>query len=124
MEPYDIDFTIATSEQIIAALCERLEKIRLSRNLTQAQLASRAGVTKQTISNMENARGGLSMDTFVRVLTALNLQGNLKALLPDPSIRPVERVNLGRERKRARVPRKTPASKPWAWKDDQVNPNE
>ena len=119
MIAYDIDFTIATSEQIIAALCERLEKIRLSRNLTQAQLANRAGVTKQTISNMENGRGGLSMDTFIRVLTALNLQGNLKALLPDPTIRPVERVNLGRERKRARMPRKMPASKPWTWKEDQ-----
>ena len=39
---YNVEFSIATSDQIEAALCKRLESIRLSRNITQAQLAEEA----------------------------------------------------------------------------------
>jgi len=42
---YEIDFSVATSDQLEAALCKRLENIRLSRNITQIQLADEAGVS-------------------------------------------------------------------------------
>ena len=99
---YTIDFTVATSDQIEAALFKRLESIRLSRNTTQIQLAQDAGVSPRTIGRLENGEG-VSVDTFIRVLTALGVQQNLEALLPDPTVRPVERVGIGGgERKRAR----------------------
>ena len=46
---YNIEFSVATSDQIESALCKRLESIRLSRNITQAQLAEEAGVSPRTI---------------------------------------------------------------------------
>ena len=99
---YKLDFSVATSSQIEAALCGRLESIRLSRNMTQAQLAGEAGVSIRTIGRLEKGEG-VSLDTFIRVLTALGIQSSLEALLPDPSVRPIERVGIGgRERKRAR----------------------
>ena len=55
------------------------------------------------------------------MLTALGIQQNLEALLPDPTVRPIERIGLGgRERKRARP--SSPASSEtatWSWGDGE-----
>ncbi len=113
---YQIDFSTASSEQIEGAMGERLSRIRLARNLTQEQLAGEAGVGIRTIRNLEKGKG-VSFDTFVRVLTVLGVQQNLEALLPDPMIRPVERLeNRGKERQRASSQPKA-ESTPWAWGD-------
>jgi transcriptional regulator with XRE-family HTH domain len=113
---YKIDFHTASSEQIEAALCDRLEQIRLSRNITQQKLADEAGVSLRTIVRMEQGEG-VSLDTFIRVLIALGIQNNLETLLPDPSVRPVERVGLGKERKRARPQPEDEKPAQWAWGD-------
>lgn len=112
---YNIEFTIATSDQIEAALCKRLESIRLSRNITQAQLAEEAGVSPRTIGRLEKGQG-VSMDTFIRIMMALNIQQNLEALLPDPSVRPIERIVMGAaERKRARPTKSIDELPTWSW---------
>jgi len=115
---YNLDFSIATSNQIEKALCKNLEKIRLSRNITQAQLADEAGVVLRTIGRLEKG-AGVSFDTFIRVLIALRIQHNLEALLPDPSVRPVERLDSGgTERKRASSSKPSIDSKAWSWGDE------
>jgi transcriptional regulator with XRE-family HTH domain len=114
---YKIDFSVATSDQIEAALCKRLESIRLSRNITQIQLAKEAGVSLRTIGRLEKGQG-VSVDTFIRILTALGIQQNLEALLPDPTVRPVERVGIGGgERKRARPDLHGDERAMWSWGD-------
>lgn len=116
---YNIDFTVATSEQIEAALCKRLESIRLSRNTTQARLAEEAGVSPRTIGRLEKGQG-VSVATFIRVLTALGIQQNLEALLPDPTVRPIERVDIGGgERKRARPGLSDDERAAWSWGDGE-----
>jgi transcriptional regulator with XRE-family HTH domain len=129
----EIDFSTATSGQIEAELCRQLRQIRLSRNVTQAQLAREAGVSPGTISNMERGQGvspgtisnmergqGVSLDTFLRVLIALGVQQNLQVLLPDISIRPMERISsAGDERKRARPSHTLKEQAPWAWGDEE-----
>ncbi len=116
---YAIDFSLATSQQIEAALCGRIESIRLTRNVTQAQLAAEAGVSPRTIGRLEKGQG-VSVDTFIRVLTALGIQQNLEALLPDPAVRPIERIGPGGvERKRARPVSSKPASTAWSWGDGE-----
>ena len=116
-----IDFSIATSEQIEGALCRQLENIRLIRNVTQDKLAREAGIAIRTIRRLEKGQG-VSLDTFIRILIALGLQNNLQVLLPDPTVRPIERVNIGgAERKRAR-PRKSAVEKStWAWGDESAD---
>jgi len=114
-----MDYSTATSEQIEASLCKQIEAIRLSRNLTQAQLALESGVALRTIGRMEKGQG-VSLDTFIRVLTALKLQHALAALLPDPTIRPMERIQTGgRERLRARPRQIAEEQGPWAWGDEE-----
>ncbi|MFH1845084.1 MAG: helix-turn-helix transcriptional regulator [bacterium] len=116
---YAIDFTVASSRQIETALCKRLENIRLSRNVTQIQLAAEAGVSPRTIGRLEKGLG-VSVDTFIRVLTALGIQQNLEALLPDPTVRPIDRIGIGGgERKRARPIPTSDDGAQWAWGDGE-----
>jgi transcriptional regulator with XRE-family HTH domain len=116
---YKIDFSVATSDQIEAALCKRLENIRLSRNITQIQLADEAGVSPRTIGRLEKGQG-VSVDTFLRVMTALGIQQNLEALLPDPTVRPIERIDIGGgERKRARPGLSSNERAKWSWGDGE-----
>jgi len=117
---YNIDFSLANSRQIGTALGGRMEQIRLSRNLTQSQLAQDAGISVRTLRNLEKGEG-VSLDTFIRVLIALGIQHNLEVLLPDPSVRPVERIGLGKERRRARPVRKEEKTAQWSWGDGGTN---
>lgn len=114
---YKIDFSTASSEVIVDSLCKRLDEIRLSQNVSQAALAKEAGVSRSTMTRMADGQA-ISLDSFVRVMTSLGLRDHLAALLPDPSVRPVERVQLdGRERKRAS--RKTSVTATWTWGDNR-----
>lgn len=112
---YNIDFSIATSNQIEIVICHRLEEIRLTMNITQSRLAEEAGVSLKTISRLEKGQG-VSFDTFIRVLIAFGIQSNLESLLPDPKIRPIERIKAsGVERKRARTHKRINKNEPWSW---------
>ena len=113
-----IDISIATSEQIEGFLYGQLKRIRLTRNFTQAQLAQEAGVASQTVKRLEQGQS-VSLNTFIRIMMALDLQYNLESLLPDPTIRPIERVNSGgSERKRARPVETHTENSAWAWGDE------
>jgi transcriptional regulator with XRE-family HTH domain len=113
-----IDFSIAISDQIESFLCGQLKNIRLTRNFTQAQLANESGVAIGTIRRLEEGKS-VSLNTFIRILMALDLQQNLETLLPDPTIRPIERVNTGgSERKRARPIQSDTDNSTWVWGDE------
>ncbi|MDP5052153.1 MAG: helix-turn-helix domain-containing protein [Congregibacter sp.] len=115
---HKMEFSTAPSDAIIEALCQRLDDIRLSRNISQADLANEAGVSRSTMTRLADGQT-ISLDSFVRVMMALKLTDHLAALLPDPGIRPVERVQLsGTERQRAS--RKTHQSSEWTWGDDEA----
>ncbi len=113
----NIDFSLATSSQIEVFLCTEIAQIRVSRNLSQELLAIEAGVAIKTIGRLERGEG-VSFDTFIRVMKALGLADNLKTLLPDPAIRPMELINNRvDERKRSRKRQSTPPSTNWNWND-------
>jgi transcriptional regulator with XRE-family HTH domain len=111
-----IDYQIATSELIRSDLGEKLEKLRLLKNITQKDLAKEAGVSLQTVFRAEKGVG-ISLDSFVRVLSALDVQDNLKILLPDSSIRPIERAET-KTKVRKRASSKSDESEPWEWGDE------
>lgn len=113
---HNIDFSIAPSDAVINALFERIEEIRLSHNISQAALAKEAGVSRSTITRLASGQN-ISVDSFVRVMQALGLADHLAALLPNPNVRPVERIRLeGGERRRASSKRK--AAEIWTWGDE------
>lgn len=119
---HNIDFSTATSETIENSLGKQLEAIRLSRNITQSQLAKQAGVSRSTITRLAQEGKGISLDSFIRILHALQLHGHLQSLLPDPSISPLERMQFaGKRRQRARE--SDAAHGDWAWEnsDDDIS---
>ena len=110
------EYQFATSEQIAAMLGQRLEAARLLRNINQSALAKQAGVSRRTITRLENGHG-VSLDTFVRVCSALGFAGHLANLFPETQINPVERVRRkGGERKRARASKSAPPGE-WIWEN-------
>ena len=109
---------MGSSHQIEKQLCQRLERVRLDQNISQSVLAEEAGVSRRTISRMENGEG-VSLDTFVRVARALGLIEQLQSLFQLPEIRPVDRVRGQAPRKNASSSRsKTKDTEaPWEWDD-------
>ena len=73
----------AVDALILRELGERLARVRLERNLTQAALAEQAGVSKRTVERME-AGGPTQLVNLVRVCRALNLLDRFETLIPEP----------------------------------------
>lgn len=70
-----------TESEFLKQIGVNLEKARLTRKLSQEELASRAEVTRQTISNIEKGKPSASL---TKVIWALSLDENMiKALSPE-----------------------------------------
>ncbi|GAA5004645.1 hypothetical protein GCM10023206_09070 [Acinetobacter puyangensis] len=48
-----MDLFMKTSSEVVRLLCDRLRKERLNQQMTQAEVAQRAGVGVNTVSNLE-----------------------------------------------------------------------
>lgn len=111
----------ATDEAVLAELGSRLAQLRLERNLTQAQLAEQAGVSKRTVERLESGSVATQLSGFIRVCRVLDLLGRLDLFVPEPVPSPVEQLKMrGRKRQRASAKRKAEAPpKKWQWGDEQ-----
>lgn len=106
---------LKTPETISQEIGRRLEQLRLSRNITQAQLAQDAGISERTLRRLESGDNP-TLDSLIRVLTSLKIQQNVDLLVPDPRIRPIERVRTkGVERQRSSSTKPTKKTKQWEW---------
>src|SRR5258707_11603993 len=105
----------ATDDVVLAELGGRLARIRLERNLTQAQLAEQAGVSKRTVERLEAGAVATQLSGFIRVCRVLDVLDRLDALIAEPVPSPVAQLQLrGRQRQRASaVKTATPAAKKW-----------
>lgn len=111
----------ATDAAILSELGGRLARLRLERNLTQAQLAEQAGVSKRTVERLESGGVATQLSGFIRVCRVLDLVERFDLLVPEPVPSPVEQLKLrGRKRQRASAKRKAKASpKKWQWGGEQ-----
>jgi transcriptional regulator with XRE-family HTH domain len=117
-----IDFSLAPLADVEAEIGQRLESLRLAQNINQSDLAAEAGVSRRTITRLENG-GGISVETLVRIMRALGIANRLDMLLPDPSLRPIDRVRLkGKQRQRARQAAGA-APDEWTWGDKDERRN-
>lgn len=84
----------------LAHVAEDVAVWRKLRGLTQAQLADRAGVSRDTLARLEGGEGGVSLENLLRVLRALGVLDSLtRALDPYES-------DVGRLRSEERLPRR------------------
>jgi transcriptional regulator with XRE-family HTH domain len=106
-----------TDEVILGELGGRLAKIRLDRNLTQAQLATQAGVSKRTVERLETGAVATQLSGFIRVCRVLDVIERFDLLVPEPVPSPVAQLKLdGKRRQRASTtkPAKLSTQK-WEW---------
>jgi transcriptional regulator with XRE-family HTH domain len=111
----------ATDEIILRELGGRLAQARLERNLTQAQLADQAGVSKRTVERLESGSVATQLSGFLRVCRVLGMMERFDLLIPEPVPSPMEQLKLhGRRRKRASTSRRMKAiPKKWQWGDER-----
>lgn len=75
-----MDFALASPAEVCIAIGERSRARRLLLNLSVEELAARVGISDKTLSNFERT-GRCTLDTFVRVLEALNALPDLQNVL-------------------------------------------
>jgi len=99
-----MDFSGLTDHGILQELGQRIARQRLNANVKQAELAYEAGVSRKTLSNLENGHS-VQLDSLIRILRALNKLDQLGLLLPTPEVSPIALADLkGKERQRASTP--------------------
>lgn len=96
--------TISMSEKsasaIAAELGERLKQARLNHDLTQAEVAELAGISRKTVLNAE--KGNVQLTILIAIMAALNLLEQLDLFLPKQDISPIQLAKLqGKKRQRA-----------------------
>ena len=108
-----------TDDAVLTELGERIARARVRMNLTQAQLASQAGIGKRTLERMESG-GSSQLTSLIRVMRVLGLLADLDSLLPAPAATPMELLRgKGKRRQRVRASGKTQdKSDEWHWADE------
>ncbi len=87
-------------DSIVKALGARLKQARLNSDMTQSEVALRAGVSRKTVMNAE--KGQAQLVSLVAIMMALNLADNFDAFLPKQEISPIQLSKLqGKQRQRA-----------------------
>jgi len=108
-----------TDQAVLAELGDRFSRLRLQRNLTQAQLAREAGVSKRTVIRLESGESS-QVTNLIRVVRALGLLGNLDAFVPPPLSSPLAQLRSQKKERRRASPGVTKSGPPpqWIWGDD------
>jgi transcriptional regulator with XRE-family HTH domain len=83
-----LDYQIASTHQIHQDIAQRLNRYRIHLELTQQELADEAGISVPTLSRLLNGKGA-TLDTFLRVLKAINLVEAMAAYIPEPRDSPL-----------------------------------
>ena len=106
-----------SEKSVLTELGQRIRQNRISLNITQAELAEKCGISSSTENRIENGEDS-KMSNYIRILSGLNMLGNLDVLIPEvqPDFKALyERKPL---RKRARTSHKRTASG-WTWDEDK-----
>ncbi len=74
-----LNFSLASPKEIEAEFADRIRRARISRHLTQPELAERVGVSVGTIRNLERS-GDCAFSTIIKVALALRLEQGLQDL--------------------------------------------
>ena len=96
-----MDFRSMSDKAVLILLGERISRQRLNQNITQAELAKRAGMARIVVGRLENGLG-CKLENLIRILRALGLIEQLEVFLPEPGLSPIQLAKLkGKKRQRA-----------------------
>lgn len=72
----------------------RIAHLRITARMKQGELAAKAGLSRYALSRLENGAGGIRLDSFLSVLRCLNVLNRLSAVLPEPTLTPLQMAEL------------------------------
>lgn len=93
-------FSSSSPRAIATELGARIKVARLNADLTQKELAEKAGISLKAVTNSE--KGKSTLESIVAILVALEITEQLDFFIPKQEISPIQLAKLqGKERKRA-----------------------
>ena len=96
-----MDFGNMSDKAILSEIGMRVSRQRLNRNITQEDLARRAGVARIVVQRLEGGRG-CTIENLIRILRTFGVLDQLDAFLPEAGLSPLQLANFrGRQRLRA-----------------------
>ncbi|MBR4207745.1 MAG: helix-turn-helix transcriptional regulator [Lachnospiraceae bacterium] len=75
------------SEELIKELGKKIKIYRIFKEMSQQELADKTGVSKRSISRLEQGEA-VNTDILFKILLALGLGDNIENLIPDQTKRP------------------------------------
>ena len=109
-----------TDAVVLEELGTRLAGVRLGRNLTQAELAEQAGVSKRTVERLESGAVAAHLSGFLRVCRVLGLLGNFENLIPEAATSPMEQMKQQKGKRQRATGKRGSTGNPekWTWGDE------
>lgn len=107
---------LMSDSAILTELGQRLARRRIDMQLTQADLAHEAGVSKRTVERIESGASA-QMSSVIRICRVLDLVAGLNQWMPPAGPRPMDLIKIkGKTRQRASSGRKgSGTGEPWRW---------
>ncbi len=87
-------FNLKTPNDIVRELAEKIKQHRKKLKISQAQLASKSGVSLGSIKRFES-KYEISLNSFIKILIALNLEQDLENLFTQKSYNSIDEVING-----------------------------
>ncbi|WP_419721445.1 helix-turn-helix domain-containing protein [Paraburkholderia tropica] len=104
MKHMDIAQRSFTPEEVEIDIGQSLKTLRVHKNLDQATVAARAGISVRSLRNLECGSGS-SLQTLVRVVRVLGRESWFSTIAPVPTINPIMMTRKAQPRQRASKPR-------------------
>ena len=73
------DFNFSSAEEISLVLAQRLKRLRIQKEIVQADMAERMGVSRSTLNTLENTGKG-SVIAWIKLVQCLGQEGQLQPL--------------------------------------------
>lgn len=102
-------------KEYIKDLGEKIKIYRIMKEMSQQDLADQTGVSKRSISRLEQGES-VQLDNLLKILLALELGDNIELLVPDQTKRPS--YYLGKTDSRPKRVRKRTEKSDFKWGDE------
>jgi len=94
----------------------RIAQVRIRKQLTQQQLADRAGLGLRTVQRLEIGEVSTQLVGFLKVCRVLGISDRLDVLLPEQVESPLDQLRRQpAPRRRVRLPKHPSSETPWTW---------
>lgn len=99
-----LDFNFSSADEISLVLAKRLKNLRVQKEIAQADMAQRIGVSRSTLNTLENTGKG-SVTSWIKLVQCLGQEAQLQPLFK-PLITSIADMAKQQQPARQRVTRK------------------